>query len=675
MSSAAAVKQPDPVASLPVEAMGLLAVRLLSLAREAGLRGLIHIAGSDRRAERLGRLLAGLAPSLDVIVMPGWDCLPYDRASPSREVMGRRVVAVRRLTEANDAPRLLVTTPDALLQRVPPRETWSRAGFMLQAGEPFDLSALEAYLQHTGYVLDERVDEPGEAAIRGGVIDIFPAGAGCPFRLGHAAGRTLAICGYDPLRQRTEEGADALRLDPASEVVPSQADGEASERFPGAEHWLSDFYARLDTLFDYMPDADVVLEAKAEERREAALEQIADAYESRTTLRPERAGAQPGRRPLTPERLYLDAENWSARLGAHSVAHAFSPDKGDPTHAVPRFATSADPRRAFAGYVRDAIAAGRRVVLAGAADADRRRLTRQAEKAADRPPEPASDWDAVRKAPPGSLLALTIDLDAGFVDAGEDVAVIAAADLLGSRAKTVDQAPAPSLLPTGDIEFRLGDAVIHLDHGMGVLRGLETVTAGEAAQDTLRLDYAGEAKLLAPVDEIERVWRYGSEAEGVSLDRLDGEAWTKRRAQVEEAISESARGLVALARVREAMTAPKLTPPRQAYERFAGRFPFAETPDQASAIADTLVDLASGRPMDRLVCGDVGFGKTEVALRAAAAAALAGNQVAIVAPTTVLVRQHLHTFRRRFAGLGVEVAGLSRLASPAEAKRVKAGLV
>ena len=561
MSSAAAVKQPDPVASLPVEPMGLLAVRLLSLAREAGLRGLIHIAGSDRRAERLGRLLAGLAPSLDVIVMPGWDCLPYDRASPSREVMGRRVVALRRLTEANDAPRLLVTTPDALLQRVPPRETWSRAGFMLQAGEPFDLSALEAYLQHTGYVLDERVDEPGEAAIRGGVIDIFPAGAGSPFRLEHADGRIVAIRGYDPVSQRTEEDADALRLDPASEVVPSQADGEASERFPGAEHWLSDFYARLDTLFDYMPDADVVLEAKAEERREAALEQIADAYESRTTLRPERAGAQPGRRPLTPERLYLDAEEWSARLGARSVAHAFSPDKGDPTHAVPRFATSADPRRAFAGYVRDAIAAGRRVVLAGAADADRRRLTRQAEKAADRPPEPASDWDAVRKAPPGSLLALAIDLDAGFVDAGEDVAVIAAADLLGSRAKTVDQAPAPPLLPTGDIEFRLGDAVIHLDHGMGVLRGLETVTAGETAQDTLRLDYANDAKLLMPADEIERVWRYASEAETVTLDRLDGESWPKRQAQVAVAVAESARHLVELARAREATTAPKLAPP------------------------------------------------------------------------------------------------------------------
>ena len=417
-----------------------------------------------------------------------------------------------------------------------------------------------------------------------------------------------------------------------------------------------------------MPDADVVLEAKAEERREAALEQIADAYESRTTLRPERAGAQPGRRPLTPERLYLDAEEWSARLGARSVAHAFSPDKGDPTHAVPRFAMSADPRRAFAGYVRDAIAAGRRVVLAGAADADRRRLTRQAEKAADRPPEPASDWDAVRKAPPGSLLALAIDLDAGFVDAEEDVAVIAAADLLGSRAKTVDQAPARPLLPTGDIEFRLGDAVIHLDHGMGVLRGLETVTAGETAQDTLRLDYANDAKLLMPADEIERVWRYASEAETVTLDRLDGGSWPKRQAQVAAAVAESARHLVELARAREATTAPKLAPPRQAFERFVARFPFRRrrtkrapspmlSPTSPPAVRWTGWCAAmSGSARPRWLC----------AAAAAGARRQAGGRR--WRPTTVLARQHLQTFSRRFAGLGIEVAGLSRLVKPAEAK-------
>jgi transcription-repair coupling factor (superfamily II helicase) len=594
MPSAAAIEQSSPAASIPAEPMGLLAVRLLALAQEAGPRGLIHITSSDRRAEGLGRLLADLAPSLEVIVVPPWDCLPYDRAAPSREVMGRRAAALRRSVEAGREPRILIATPDALLQRVPPKETWAQAGFVLQAGEPFDLPALEAYLDRAGYVLDERVDEPGEAAIRGGVIDVFPAGAAAPFRLEHADGRIAAIRCYDPISQRTENEVGVLRLDPASEIVPPQAGGEAIERFPGAEHWLPEFYPRLDTLFDYAPDAAVVLEAKAEERCQAVLEQVAEAYESRTTLRPERAKTQPGRRPLPPERLYLGVDEWSACVGRRAVTRA-SADDSNPAHATPRFATSANPRRAFADYIRDAAAAGRRIVLTGAADDDRRTLTRQAEKAAGRPAEPASDWDAVRHAAPGSLLVLNADLDPGFADADENVAVIAAADMLGSRAKKADQAPAPALLPTGDTEFRLGDAVIHLDHGMGVLQGLDAVTAGGSTQDTLRLDYAGNAKLLAPVDEIERVWRYASEAETVSLDRLDGESWPKRRAQVESAVAESARQLVELAQVRAATAAPKLTPPRQAFERFAARFPFSETPDQARAIADTLADLASGR--------------------------------------------------------------------------------
>src|SRR5215212_7376222 len=284
MSSAAALKQPDPVAPIPAEPMGLLAVRLLALAQKVGPRGVVHVAGSDRRAERLGRLLAGLAPSLDVIVLPAWDCLPYDRAAPSREVMGRRVAALRRLAEAARGPRILVATPDALLQRAPPKETWAQAGFALEAGESFDLAALEAYLGRAGYVLDERVDEPGEAAIRGGVIDVFPGGAVAPFRLEHAEGRVTAIRCYDPVSQRTEEEVAVLRLDPVSEIVPPEAE-DAAERFPGAEHWLADFYPRLDTLFDYAPEAEVILEAKAEERCGAVLDQIADAHEGRTTLR------------------------------------------------------------------------------------------------------------------------------------------------------------------------------------------------------------------------------------------------------------------------------------------------------------------------------------------------------------------------------------------------------
>jgi transcription-repair coupling factor (superfamily II helicase) len=190
----------------------------------------------------------------------------------------------------------------------------------------------------------------------------------------------------------------------------------------------------------------------------------------------------------------------------------------------------------------------------------------------------------------------------------------------------------------------------------------------------IRLDYANDATLMVPADEMGKVWRYGSAADAVSLDRLDTEAWEKRRTEVEAEVAESAGRLVAVVRERQAREAPKLVPPRAAYERFVARFPFSETADQLNAVEATLKDLASGRPMNRLVCGDVGFGKTEVALRAAAAAALAGKQVAVVAPTTVLVRQHVKTFERRFAGLGIKVAHLSRLVTPAEAREVKKGL-
>jgi transcription-repair coupling factor (superfamily II helicase) len=207
-----------------------------------------------------------------------------------------------------------------------------------------------------------------------------------------------------------------------------------------------------------------------------------------------------------------------------------------------------------------------------------------------------------------------------------------------------------------------------------VLRGLESVAAEGAVEDLLRLDYASDATLMVPVEEMVRVWRYGAAAEALSLDRLDGDAWQKRRVAVEAEIAASAQRLVGAMRERETAHAPKLVPPRAAYERFAAGFPYPETPDQLAAIEAALDDLASGRPMNRLVCGDVGFGKTEVALRAAAAAALAGKQVAVIAPTTVLVRQHVQTFERRFAGFGLKVAHLSRLVSPRAAKEVRAGL-
>ncbi|HEX2555929.1 MAG TPA: TRCF domain-containing protein [Microvirga sp.] len=650
---------------------GETALRLIALARDAGPRGLIHLASGERRADQLVRTARGLAPDLDIVLFPPWDCLPYDRAAPSRDAMGRRIAVLHALGKAARGPRLVVTTADAVLQRVPPREVWAEAQVALAVGQALDSEAFQAELERLGYRLDERVDEVGEAAIRGRIVDLFPGGAAAPVRIEHEEGRVVALHGYDPATQLTTGDLDMVRILPVSECVPAR-DAEAFERFAGIEHWLPDHYPRLDTLLDTLPDAALSLGIAAEERLDAALGQILDAYESRTRLRPERAA---GRRPPQPKRLYLDREEWDARLRERPVTRFLADEDAGPVRPAPAFAATARPFLRLSAFVREELDAGRRVALAAPSERDLKQLARRVGGELDLDPERVRDWAAIAAAAPGSLVAVRLDLERGFTDPEAGVTLVAAADVLGSRARSARAGPVQPVAIAGtEIEFRLGDAVIHRDHGLGVLRGIESVEAEGASADVIRLDYANDATLMVPANEMGKVWRYGAASDAVSLDRLDGDAWEKRRAKVEAEVAESAVRLVAVVRERQALAAPKLVPPRAAYERFVARFPFSETGDQLAAIEDVLRDLASGRPMNRLVCGDVGFGKTEVALRAAAAAALAGKQVAVVAPTTVLVRQHVKTFERRFAGLGLKVAHLSRLVAPAEAKAVKAGL-
>jgi transcription-repair coupling factor (superfamily II helicase) len=644
---------------------GLAAVRLLEWARAAGSAGLVHVARSDTRADRLLRALQGLAPTLEVLLLPPWDCVPYDRAGPSPEIMGRRIAALHRLTEQPRSQRLLITTIDAAMQRLPPRTVWCTSSVSFRVGQELQLDQLENTLLRLGYRRDERVDEPGEAAIRSEVVDVFPAGSDAPYRLDHSDGRITEIRRFDPLTQRTTDEVGIVRVDAASEVILA----EPGERFQAIEHWLPQIYCAADTIFDYLPDAAIVLDPEVEDRRAGFIEQIADAYASRSALLG--AGEESDRRrPLTPNALYLDKQEWDKRLNARTVIELTGdPGKG----AVPRFAEMRDPSEAFGDFVGERLAAGDRVVLTAGSTGDLRFLERTAQRELNIRPARLEDWSSALAAAPGTIGILTAELTGGFLYGR--VTVVAFADLAGVRTRgPAHQQRATDELSPGELRLRLGDWVIHLDHGMGILRGLETVEAGGAPSEVIKLEYAADTNLLAPIDEIGRIWRYGAEESGVTLDRLDGEGWAKRRAAVEEHVAKTAHALLALARAREKAAAPALVPPRPDYARFAARFPFAETEDQARAIEATLRDLASGKPMDRLVCGDVGFGKTEIALRGAAAAVLAGKQIALVAPTTVLVRQHLQTFRSRFAGFEMRVEALSRLSTPSEARVVRKGL-
>jgi transcription-repair coupling factor (superfamily II helicase) len=641
----------------PQPAAAWVAQALIASARQAA-GGVVYVASSERRADEIGRALRQFAPDIEVLVLPPWDCLPYDRASPSREAMGRRMAVLQRLREPLAGPRVLVAPPEALLQKIPPASAFRRAFMDLAVGDKLDRDALEAFAHATGYVSDERIDEPGEIGLLGEVADVFPAAAEAPVRITLGDGdEILEIRRYDPLSQRSEADLESVRLGPASELVLEAR--QPVDREPGVEHRAPEIYGRMETVLKLLPDAAVAADARADERAADFDSQVLEAHEARRSL-----AAAAGDGLLAPDKLYLTAKALRRELDRRpQIALAAAG-----VQPIPNFALERNPGGAFSGFVARQLEAGRRVVLAGLRH-ELRPVLRALRRGLDRGADEIADWAAALAAAPGALVALSADVDAGFEDAEAGLVLIAASDVLGGRVAGRPSHGAAALLAEPDL--REGDVVLHEDHGVGVLKALERVSVDGVERDALRIEYHGGATLLAPIEEFGRIWRYSAEPEAVSLDRLHTDHWRTKRAELSREIDATAQHLVELARARAESRGAALEAPRTDYARFAARFPYPETPDQSAAIEAVLKDLASGRVMNRLICGDVGFGKTEVALRAAAVAALAGKQVAVVAPTTVLARQHYDTFRHRFAGTGVEVGHLSRLTAGAEAKRVK----
>jgi transcription-repair coupling factor (superfamily II helicase) len=624
----------------------------------------VHLASSEGRAEEIARALVAMAPDVEVLLLPGWDCLPFDRASPSRDVMGRRMSVLRRLGERAPGKRVLLVAPEALLQKLPPQDVVAAAGLDLAVGQRLDRDALCSFAMGAGYVLDDRIDEPGEIAVLGEVVDVFPADAAKPVRVvTDEDGCIIEMRTYDPITQRSEGEIEQFRLGAASELVRGHDPGAAQPppRTPGIEHRLAEAYDTLGSLFERVPKASFSQDDKAPERLAEVAQQIQEAFAAHRDFGLALDDAVPS------ADLYLRFEEAAAALAAWRP-RKLSLHRVGPT---PRFASTRNPGRAFCDFVQQQIGERRRVVLTGMAH-ERRALARALDRGLSLTPVCVEDWAAAMGVAPGAVAGVELDLDAGFADVRAGLVVIAAADVLGGRLAARRTSDATALAAEPDL--RIGDVVLHEDHGIGVLRDLETVEIDGVERDTLRLEYHGGASVLVAVEDIGRVWRYGAEESAVTLDRLNGEAWPKRRAEVSRHLDATAGELVELAASRAAATCDPISPPKGAYARFATGFGYPETPDQAAAIDAVLTDLASGRPMDRLICGDVGFGKTEIALRAAAAVALSGRQVAIAAPTTVLAKQHFHTFRRRFASSGVEVAQLSRLVGAAEARDVRAAL-
>ncbi|MET0747605.1 MAG: DEAD/DEAH box helicase [Rhizobium sp.] len=620
-------------------------------ARRQGDKSLLYIARSEAGALDLAQALSAMAPNIAMVHIVPWDCLPYDRVGPSAEAMGRRMQALWDIRQRGKGATLVVASLDAILQRVPPVGVLSSAFLTLTPGEIPDLEALRRYAESTGYLPDELVDEPGEIAFRADRVDIFPPASPLPARiLIDDDGRITEIKNFDPTSQRTLDAVDLLTIGPASELVEMEASESPSTTSAAVlERSLGQHYGMLETVFDHVGGCDVCLAPGMPDRLAMYLDIIDEARQAFGDGGEQVKGS-----------LYLNQGDWDAAIAGCGVVDL---NLAGIDH-TPRFLAEAQPRQAFDIYAQQQVAAGFKVLVAGDKRAPLvRRLERWNGAATSMP-----DWQSARGHPESGVLHADLDIDEGFVDSVSHMAVITASDVLGARNETTMDA-ASALL--AEPELTIGDLVVHEDHGIGVFRALEMIEIDGISRDAMRLDYHDEDSILVPIEEFGHVWRYGSEEGAVTLDRLHSDAWTKKQAAITKDIRATAKHLIGLASLRESAVAAVIVPPRAQYQKFAARFPYAETADQGRAIDAVLADLGSGKPMNRLICGDVGFGKTEIALRAAAAVALSGKQVVLLAPTTVLARQHFETFTQRFAGTGIEVAMLSRLVSAPVARQVK----
>jgi transcription-repair coupling factor (superfamily II helicase) len=699
------------VAGLPEGADSLA---LAEIASTSGGQDILHVARDGQRLERLQDGLRFFSPGREVLVFPAWDCLPYDRLSPHPDIVAERLatlVALAAARKPGSPGRVILASAGAVLQMVPPHDLYSGAAMMLRKGQTLDVAWLAKFLGENGYSRAETVMEPGEFAIRGGLVDLFPPGTQDPLRLDLFGDTLEAIRSFDPMSQlSTGERGEAALL-PVSEVLltPESIErfrggyralfgnvaGEdllyeaisAGQRYVGMEHWLPLFHERLETLLDYCPDAVVTADHQIAEALQARHELINDYYEARL-----KTGAKGGMsggadyKPVPPDRLYLKPSQWDRLLDGRSVGQftSFDGAPGAPNtidlagrrhegFAQARTAQGVNLFDKVAEHVQSANATGRRVLIAGFTEGSAARLQHLLQEHGATTPVPVADYAMARSLPAGALGVAVWPLEHGFVL--DELEVIGEEDILGDRLSRPSRKRRPSERFIAEASaLSEGDLVVHREHGVGRYEGLVTLQIQNARHDCLRLTYDGGDKLFVPVENIDVLSRYGAAEEGAALDRLGGVAWQSRKARLKQRIADMADRLIRIAAERAIRRGEVLNPHEGAYEEFCTRFPYAETDDQLQAITDVIEDLGSGKPMDRLVCGDVGFGKTEVALRAAFVAALSGKQVAVISPTTLLARQHHRTFIERFHGFPVRIGRLSRLVPAKEAKGTKAAI-
>ncbi|MBT2132041.1 transcription-repair coupling factor [Aliiroseovarius lamellibrachiae] len=665
----------------------------------------LHVARDDKRMAAMKEALSFFAPGVTVVQFPGWDCLPFDRMSPNADVSATRMATLAGLaTGALSGKFVLLTTLNAATQKLPARSVLEGASFSARVDYQLDVDKLRSFLVRMGFSQSPTVMEPGDFAVRGGIIDIYPPGESGPVRLDLFGDVLDGIRRFDPVTQRTTDKLKGIDLAPVSEVLLDEASitrfrqnyriefgaagsddplyeaVSAGRKHQGVEHWLPFFHEKLETLFDYLPDASILLDDHLTAARLSRWDSIEDQYETRKIAMKAKNRMDTVYKPCPAELLYLDDAAWDAQIKSRRVVQFSALPQATGPGVVDgggRIGRNFSPERqqenvnlfeALAAHIKTK--SSMPVIVASYSEGARERLTGLL---ADEGLIGATPIDSFRDVPDsggGTYLAVW-PLEHGFET--PHITVISEQDVLGDRLIRGQKRKrrAENFLTEAN-SLSAGDLVVHVDHGVGRFMGLETVTAMGAPHECLLLEYMGGDRLFIPVENIELLSKFGQDT-GL-LDKLGGGAWQAKKAKLKERIREIADKLIRLAAERELRKAPILQAPHHAWEEFSARFPYQETDDQMGAIEDVIDDMATGRPMDRLICGDVGFGKTEVAMRAAFVAAMCGQQVAVIAPTTLLARQHYKSFAERFRGFPINVGQLSRFVGQKEVKLTRDGI-
>jgi len=664
-------------------------------AARAAQRLLVVLAADALDAQRLVEEIRYFDPALTVRPLPDWETLPYDTLSPHQDLVSERLETLYRLSQpAAGGMDVLVVPATTAVHRMAPPQYVAGHTFFFRQGQKVDVEALRTQLVFAGYQHVSQVVAPGEFAIRGGLLDLFPMGSTLPYRLDLLDDQLETIRAFDPDTQRGLYPVPDIRLLPGREFPIDEAARQAFRRrwrdriegdpsrsavykdvghgiaSQGIEYFLPLFFDETATLFDYLPATAVVV-------MHGAIEAAIQRFWNETAERHRFLARDASRPILPPADLFLNAEQFFARARALGRITLGEGAHGDfeplPVLAVERRAD--DPVQRLRDY---ALRFGGRLLVA-ADSAGRRETIGQMFAEYDLRYADNADFAAFVAA--DARLALGVaPLHEGFALPGRGLAIVTETELYASsprrlRGKQRERASSVEAMIRDLAELRVGDPVVHVEHGIGRYLGLETMDLGEGSTEFLRLEYANAASLYVPVAQLHLIGRYsGADPDAAPLHQLGGADWDKARRKAAKQVRDTAAELLNLYALRAARKGHAFEFSQHDYEAFAEGFGFEETPDQQAAIDAVLKDMSAGFPMDRLVCGDVGFGKTEVALRAAFAAVAGGRQVAVLCPTTLLAEQHVETFRNRFADWPVKVVELSRFRSAKEVGEAIAGI-